>query len=85
MARMTKQSKENVLIADRAIIHNMKDNNGCTTGYSVELWKDVNASWISGKDGLIEYETVSKAEQAIRRISKNLYIFHSHYRNGMAP
>lgn len=67
--RMTKTSKDNLVVADEAKIQEMKGG-----GFGVQVFRNGNSAFLNAGDGIMIYETINKAERAIRRIRPELKI-----------
>lgn len=67
MARMTKTSKENILVADRALFHEARSG-----GWLVVVERKGNRAYLSDLDGPIAYPTQTLARRAIRRVRPDL-------------
>ena len=67
--RMTKTSKDNLIVADEAKIQEMKGG-----GFGVQVFRKGNSAFLNAAEGIMIYETINKAERAIRRIRPELKI-----------
>ncbi|MGB3222959.1 MAG: hypothetical protein WBB23_09170 [Desulforhopalus sp.] len=65
-ARLSKISKENLLIADKIVI---EEKVGFCT---VRVEKGGNAAYLNGGETIMHYDTVQKARRAIKRIRPDL-------------
>jgi hypothetical protein len=63
--RMTKQSRENIEVADRAFIVPAAGG-----GFMVQLYAGDNAAIVNGSDGPVIYKDRVAAIRAIRRVSR---------------
>ena len=68
MARMTKISKENLLVADRLMIE-QSDSNGW---YYVKVYRKGMMSYLSDSKGPILYYTTKDARWSVKRIRPDL-------------
>lgn len=68
MGRMTKTSKENLLVADRIEIEKNRNYND----FAVVLFRGDRMAYLSCKDGPMTYKTISDARRAVKRIRPDL-------------
>lgn len=66
MARMTKTSKENILVSDRAIIAQTE------TGYIMKVYRNDNVAYVSDNLGIILYENITQARRTLKRLRPDL-------------
>jgi len=67
--RMTKISCDNLKVAEEARIQEMKSG-----GFGVQVFRNGNSAFLSSADGVLIYDSMNKAERAIRRIRPELRI-----------
>lgn len=70
MARMTKTSKENLLVADRIKIEKVKSD--YYTSFLVAIYKDGNIAFLSDAEGPISYLSLAAARRVVKRIRPDL-------------
>jgi len=67
-SRMTKQSRENLAVAERAELVNVQDEAGGSSWY-IQLWRGGRLGIVYGGDGLVMlYPTAGAAERALLRV-----------------
>ena len=68
MARMTKTSKENLLVADRIEIY----YNATSERYNILVYRGERFGYISDSSGVINYESITDARRVTKRIRPDL-------------
>lgn len=68
MARMTKTSKENLLVADKIQIQKSDD----VEIYFVRIWRGEKMAYLCDSNGPINYESILKARRSVKRIRPDL-------------
>ena len=68
MQRMTKTSKQNLIVADRVEIHKSDD----MELYFVRLWRGDKMAYLSSSVAPINYDSIQHARRAIKRIRPDL-------------
>ena len=68
MARMTKTTKANLMVADKIVIE------PTDTGeeFFVKIYRGGKLAYLADAEGPITYETVTEARRTIRRIRKDI-------------
>lgn len=68
MARMTKTSKENLLVADRIQIERRWNYDA----FSVVIYRGDRMAYLSDSNGPIDYKSVVEARRVVKRIRPDL-------------
>lgn len=68
MARITKTSKENLLVADRVEL----DYNSIFQSYHVRIFRGDRLAYLSDSEGAISYDSIEKARRTIKRFRPDL-------------
>lgn len=68
MARMTKTSKENLLVADKIKIESSKTY----PEWMVAIYRNGNLAYLSDSEGPITYKTIVEARRVVKRIRPDL-------------
>jgi hypothetical protein len=73
MGRMTKTSRENIKVADRALFHEANPNvHHGKEGWLVAVERKGNRAYVSDAEGPVLYPTQTLARRAIRRVRPDL-------------
>lgn len=67
--RMTKISVDNLKVAEEAKIQEMKGG-----GFGVQVYRNDCSAFLQSKEGIVTYETINKAERAVRRLRPEIRI-----------
>ena len=68
MARMTKTSKENLMVADRIEIDHFEK----LGVYTVRVWRGDRMAYLLDSEKTVEYPTIIAARRAVRRLRPDL-------------
>lgn len=68
MARMTKTSKENLLVAERIEIY----FNSTSQAYNILVYRGERFGYLSDASGVINYDSISDARRVTKRIRPDL-------------
>jgi hypothetical protein len=68
MARMTKTSKENLLVADRIEI----EKNRNYDDFAVVIFRGGKMAYLSDKQGPMTYKTIQEARRVVKRVRPDI-------------
>lgn len=71
MARMTKTSKENLLVADKLQIVSVTFEDS-SVAFMVRITKGGKMAYLSDSEGPINYKSISQARRTVKRIRPDL-------------